>query len=148
MKIDNLKAEIKDIDKELKKHAEIIKLIDGFKKKKASLKKKINLIELAKLPFEKQFLKWLKSSTGNEGDCIPDEEQFPNLRELMDSSDNWNRYETVDVKYDYPFRNWWDAIVEEDGKKLAESENWDYDLIVKAAKEVMNNNLGSFKYDW
>lgn len=143
-----LKKQISEIDKELSKYKDTIKIVTDLKKKKTKLKAKLDDLVTAKLPFEKQFLKWLQSSKDHDnGDWIPSREEYPNLRTLMDSRD-FNRYETVDVKDDNPFSGWWDCIVDENGKEMAIEEGWDYETILKAAKEVMENNLSYFKYDW
>lgn len=96
------------------------------------------------LDFEHKFKKWLKSSKGKHEIYVP---SFPNLRELM-KDHQFNRYQTYNIRNDYPFDGYWSCIVEEDGKEIAEEEDWDYDVILKAAKEAMDNNLKSFKYDW
>ena len=142
----DLEKEIKKIDAELKTHEEIIKLVSELKKKKSKLKEELDSLEMEELPFNKQFEKWLKSSKGGKDTWIPDRKVYPNLRKIMDSFE-FNRYETVSVKDDYPFYDLWDFVINED-KEGAEEEIKDYKVLVKAAKEVMENNLGSFKYDW
>ena len=141
-----LQKEIDKIDGELKKHENVIKLLNDLKKKKSDLKKRFDALETEELPFNKQFEKWLKSSKGGSDTWIPDEETYPNLRKIMDFSD-FNRYETISIKDDYPFCELWQFVISED-KEAAEEEIEDYKTLVKAAKEVMNNNLTSFKYDW
>ena len=122
MNIEEIKKEINLVNIELKKYEDTIKIIDELKKKKTDLKKKATKLETITLPFEKQFEKWVGNSKGNSDSYIPDRSEFPNLRELMDETGDFHRYSTVNVKEDYPFRDYWSAIMEPDGKVIAEEE--------------------------
>lgn len=192
MKKEELVLEIEKVDTELAQYDEIMNKVKVLQNRKKDLKKKVEKLEEKELGFLELFSKWQGKNGGSHDRWIPDEEHYPNLRELMESK--WlNRYETYDLKdcswfdsvdylMDFEFNDKepnlkkmsYDKLVEflENTSELYEqldeelgdakydderydeelddlfSEDYDLFTTLAAAKEVMEDNLASFKYDW
>lgn len=142
-----IESKIQDIDDALKTYDEVLKKATKLKKERALLKKQLDEIVDEHLSFEGQFDKWLSRSTGHHSTWIPEEENFPALRQLIQNND-FNRRETINVR-----DNWeWQYVTNEKEAKDAIKKGWttqrEIDLLREAAKEVLKHNLKSFKFDW
>lgn len=124
--------------------------IFALNKEKAELNNK--LIESAET-FEEKFRIWWETDTKEDEDYLIDKETYPHTRAWFDDSYDLNRYQNYDVceylvdnlnfllnpeEYaEYITQNPRYALTDEAKEKL-----------LKIAKEIYENNLGSFTCDW
>ena len=94
--------------------------------------------------FEEKFRVWWESESKAEYSSIIDEDDFPKTRAYFDNMDIY-RYETVDI-CDFLGEDL-DFLLnpEECVDNIKEDKK---EEMLGIAKEIMENNLGSFEWDW
>lgn len=124
--------------------------IDSLNKEKAELNDR--LIESAET-FEEKFRIWWETDTKEDEDYLLDKETYPHTRAWFDDNYDLNRYQNYDV-CEYLVDNLNFLL---DPEEYAEyiAQNPRYALtkeakekLLKVAKEIFENNLGSFTCDW
>lgn len=170
--IEKYEKEIFKIEKKLIELKPQLDEINALKLSKKKILKAIDDIKSKNMSFIELWNKWLYSSGGNNSSWIPDKSTYPNFRELIDDNGNCHRYETIYVRELYHWDNL-EYFYKDDNDEIIdqykEIEKLSYDdlitflenikvddrknndkliLHIKAANEVMTNNLQQFKYDW
>jgi len=137
-KIRNIDNEIENIDAE----------INALKiKRKNLVTERIESVDT----FEEKFKHWyLKCETKNHSSDIPSDTIFPALRKWI-AEHEFSRHQTIDVSDEFLyqiFENIFEEECREDNfrKNLLTQEELDH--YINMAKEIMDNNLGSFTIDW
>jgi len=136
MDIESIDKEIKDIDNQI----EILK-----KKKEFLLKEQI----LSAKTFEEQFKYWYEHSEKKHLRDVPDRNKYPLIRKWIEHRD-FRRYQTVNI-CEY-MEDDFAMIYDDNWRKECFDKNFTnkekYDEVCKLAKELMDNNIGSFTLDW
>ena len=150
-----MKEELAKIEAELASYGDIVNKIEQLQKRKKKIENKIRKAHLKSLPVDERFAEWYGTGKVTFDWCPSEHWGFKYFSMLIDGrNSDYDRYRTYDLDYwdedwslviDKEYRKEYLEDCEEDEKDEHEAH---YQVVLKAAEEVMKQDLCGFVFDW